>query len=253
MWRFMRVVVVQTRWHCHQKLPRGMAQSTRYCVETSRIVTSTNQKKHFSPNMKIIEPWSARNWEESSLGDLSFQTKAQIFLESLLLGWNPSLTSKRGVDRELSTSCTSVTLEETGSSREQMQRQKTVARRQSSVDFMCCAAWRNSCRLCAPLLLLASRSILRHVHVHWDHRDKWLLRYQTFADSVELTLYSFLKKIWWNRSIICIMILSLLYFINKFKEFWGCVHGWECFIGCFISMNKIHFNGSRIFIFSQRD
>lgn len=66
---------------------------------------------------------------EELFGKREFTDEKSDFSSSLLHGRKLRVTSKGVVERVLFTICTSVLLERTGSSCEQMQRQKTAARR----------------------------------------------------------------------------------------------------------------------------
>lgn len=41
------------------KPPKWAAQCTVHCMDMGRMLSSANQKKDFSPNLKIIQPHSA--------------------------------------------------------------------------------------------------------------------------------------------------------------------------------------------------
>lgn len=90
MWRLTKAVVFQTRWHCRQKLPSAAAQSTLCYVDTSRMFSSTNLKKHFSPNLKIIQPQRVGTWEDGDLWETRvFRWKIKFFPDLFCLVENP--------------------------------------------------------------------------------------------------------------------------------------------------------------------
>lgn len=90
MWRRTKAVVVQTRWHCHQKLPSAAAQSTLCYMGTTRRFSSTNLKKHFSPNLKIMQSQSVGTWKDRDLWETwVFRRKIVFFSDLFCLVENP--------------------------------------------------------------------------------------------------------------------------------------------------------------------
>lgn len=130
MWGLMRVIVVQTRRHCHQSLLTG---SEPIVWKQAGEWFLPSKRNFFSPNLKTFQSQSDRNWEQmgrnGSLVDWNpVWHKNEILAENFLAAAPESLWKKQVV---LMSRC---------------RWQKTVSRRQSSVDFLYCAVSRNSCQ-----------------------------------------------------------------------------------------------------------